>query len=228
LKISYQGHACFLISGSKSIIIDPFLTGNPTAKISADKVETDYILLTHGHGDHLGDAVAISKRTQAPIIAPFELASFCGQKGVNVHGMHIGGAFKFDGMRIKLTPAWHGSGFVDDSGITYTGNPCGYLIWMDDKCLYHAGDTGLFSDLNHVIGRYNDIDVAFLPIGDNFTMGPEDALIAAEWLKAKIVIPMHYNTFPVIKQEPELFKQAVEAKTQSRCRILKPGESLDI
>ncbi|ATW23876.1 metal-dependent hydrolase [Candidatus Formimonas warabiya] len=227
MKITFLGHSCFFIEGNKKLIIDPFLTGNPAAAKKAEEIETDYILVSHGHGDHLGDAVKIAERTKAPIIAPNELAFFCRRQGVSVHPMHIGGAYKFDGVRVKLTQAWHGSGFVDDNAISFTGNPCGFLIWMDDRCLYHSGDTGLFGDINHVIGRYNKIDVAFLPIGDNFTMGPEDAVIAAEWLKARMVVPMHYNTWPVIKQDPELFKKQVDAKTQSKCLILNPGENFE-
>ena len=142
--------------------------------------------------------------------------------------MHIGGAYIFDGVKVKLTQAWHGSAFVDDQDIIYTGNPCGFLIWMDNLCIYHAGDTGLFGDMDTVIGRNNQIDVALLPIGDNFTMGPEDAVIAAKWLKAKTVIPMHYNTWPLIAQDPHLFKEKVEAQTQSKCLVLKPGESTEI
>lgn len=228
MKISFQGQACVFIEGSKKIVIDPFLTGNPLATKKPEEIEADYILITHGHGDHLGDAIPIAKRTKAQIIAPFELASYCGQFGADVHPMHIGGAFQFDGVKIKLTPAWHGSAFINDAGIFPTGNPCGFLIWMDDKCVYHSGDTGLFSDLGNVIGKFNKIDVAFLPIGDNYTMGPEDAVIAAEWLKADTVIPMHYNTWPLIKQDPEWFKQQVEARTSSRCVILKPGAGIEI
>lgn len=228
MKITWLGHACFTIEGSKKIIIDPFLSGNPVAPKTYHEIEADYVLLTHGHGDHLGDAVEISQERNATLIAPFELATFCGQKGAQVHGMHLGGAFQFDGVKIKLTPAFHGSGFVDGNSIYYTGNPCGYLIWMDDKCLYHAGDTGLFGDMNFVIGKFNTIDVAFLPIGDNFTMGPDDALIAADWLKAKTVVPMHYNTWPLIQQDPELFKKAVETKTTSKCCVLKLGESFEL
>lgn len=225
MKINYLGHACFVLEGNKKIIIDPFLTGNPSATKKPEDIEADYILVTHGHGDHLGDAVKISKNCQAPIVAPNELAVFCGRKGVTVHPMHIGGAYNFEGVRVKLTQAWHGSALVNDNDIIFTGNPCGFLIWLDDWCIYHAGDTGLFGDMEQVLGRNNQIDAALLPIGDNFTMGPEDAVIAAKWLGAKTVIPMHYNTWSLIAQNPYLFKEAVEAQTQSKCLVLKPGES---
>ena len=227
MKISYYGHACFMLEGSKKIIIDPFLTGNPTATKKPEYIKADYILISHGHGDHLGDGIKIARQSGGTIIAPNELAVFCEQKGAKVHNMHIGGIY-FDGVKVKLTQAWHGSAFVDDQDIIYTGNPCGFLIWMDNLCIYHAGDTGLFGDMDTVIGRNNQIDVALLPIGDNFTMGPEDAVIAAKWLKAKTVIPMHYNTWPLIAQDPHLFKEKVEAQTQSKCLVLKPGESTEI
>ncbi|MCR6544119.1 metal-dependent hydrolase [Dehalobacterium formicoaceticum] len=228
MKISYLGHACFVLEGNKKIIIDPFLTGNPMATKKAEEIEADYILVTHGHGDHLGDAIEIAERCQSTIIAPNELAVFCGQKGAQIHAMHIGGAHDFPGMKVKLTQAWHGSALVDDEAIIFTGNPCGFLIWMDDRCIYHAGDTGLFGDMEQVIGRNHQIDLALLPIGDNFTMGPEDAVHAAEWIHADTVIPMHYNTWPLIEQNPYLFKEAVEAKTKSKCLVLKPGESIQL
>lgn len=224
MKISYLGHACFLLEGSKRIIIDPFLTGNPSTTKKPEDIEADYILVTHGHGDHLGDGIKIAAQCQATIIAPNELAVFCGNKGVNTHPMHIGGSYQFPGLKVKLTQAWHGSALVNGEEMIATGNPCGFLIWMDDLCIYHAGDTALFGDMEQVIGRFNQIDVALLPIGDNFTMGPEDAVIAAKWLQGKTVIPMHYNTWPLIAQNPYLFKDAVEAQTQSKCLVLKPGE----
>lgn len=227
MKISFEGQACVVIEGSKKIIIDPFLTGNPTATKKAEDMTADYILVSHGHGDHLGDTIAIAKRTKAKVIAPFELAKFCGNQGVDAHDMHIGGSHQFDGVRVKLTPAWHGSALVNAEGIAFTGNPCGFLIWLDGKCLYHSGDTGLFSDMREIIGRFNQIDIAFLPIGDNYTMGPDDAVIAAEWLKAGTVVPIHYNTWPLIEQDPELFKQQVEQKTESKCVVLKPGQSME-
>lgn len=227
MKITFLGHACFLLEGSKRIIIDPFLTGNPLATKTPDEVEADYILVSHGHGDHIGDAITISQKTNAPIIAPFELATFCERKGATVHPMHIGGAFNFENVKVKLTPAWHGSAFIDDEGINYTGTPCGFLVWMDGECVYHAGDTGLFGDMKEVIGNYHKIDVALLPIGDNFVMGPEDAVIASKWLKAGTVIPMHYNTWPIIEQKDIEFQKLVESKTDSKCTILKPDQSFE-
>ncbi|QZT35337.1 metal-dependent hydrolase [Caldalkalibacillus thermarum TA2.A1] len=214
VKITFHGHSCVQVeTGQASLIIDPFLSGNPTAKISADDVKVDAILLTHGHGDHVGDAVSIAKKNEAKIIAPFELATYMGWQGCDVHPMHIGGSYQFDFGRVKLTPAFHGSGYVleDQKQIIYLGMPAGLLLTIDGTTIYHAGDTALFSDMK-LIGEQHNIDLAFLPIGDNFTMGPEDALIAAEWLQAKKVVPMHYNTFPLIEQDAQAFVRALKEK----------------
>lgn len=206
IKITYHGHACVeLNDGNYDIIFDPFITGNPVTKANAEDINPDAILVSHGHADHLGDAVSISKRTNAMIIAPFELATYCAEKGAtNIHPMHIGGSHKFNFGRVKLTLALHGSAFVSETERIYTGNPCGFLVNFGGKTVYFAGDTGLFSDMK-MIGELNKIDVAFLPIGDNFTMGIDDAVQAARLLNTKLVIPIHYNTWDVIKQDPESF-----------------------
>lgn len=223
MKITYQGHSCFTVaSGGHSIIIDPFLNGNPVAVIKPGEVKVEAILVTHGHADHLGDAVEISKKNKAPVIAPFELVNYCTAMGATGHAMHIGGGHDFPFGRVKLTIAHHGS--TTETGAV--GNPCGFLVTMDGKTLYHAGDTGLFSDMA-LIGETNKIDCALLPIGDNFTMGIEDAIRAVGMLKPKMAVPMHYNTFDVIKQDPEVFKKSLEGKPV-KVVILTPGGSAEV
>lgn len=229
MKITYHGHSVVQIeTGQASLIIDPFITGNPLAKIAADDLQVDYILLTHGHNDHVGDTIELAKRNKATVIAPNELAVFLGWKGCQVHPMHIGGSAQFEFGRVKFTQAFHGSAYTDDETqeIIYTGMPGGILLTIGEKTLYHAGDTALFSDMK-LIGELNQIDLAFLPIGDNFTMGPEDALLAAEWLKADKIVPIHFNTFPMIKQDPEQFVQQLQAKGLAGL-ALQSGETIEL
>ena len=222
-RLTYLGHAAFTVVGSKaSIVIDPFLSGNPLAKTKPAEIKVNYVLLTHGHGDHLGDGIEIAKANNATIVAPNELAIYCSQKGAQVHPMHIGGAHTFPFGRVKLTIAHHGSLAPDG---TYTGNPCGFLVTMDGKTLYHPGDTGLFYDMK-LIGEMHRIDLAVLPIGDNFTMGIEDAVKAAEFLQARMYLPMHFKTFEVIDVEPQEFVKAVQAQGQN-ARVLPIGDTLE-
>jgi L-ascorbate metabolism protein UlaG (beta-lactamase superfamily) len=226
LKITFLGHAGFLIEGSKKIAIDPFLTGNPLAKHKPKDIDADLILVSHGHGDHFGDTIAIAEQSSGTVVSVNELAIYCSNKRVKSHGMHIGGSHIFDGLKIKLTPAWHGSGYGGECPLEYLGTPCGFVFNLDGKTIYHAGDTGLFGDME-LIGRLSKIDLAMIPIGDNFTMGPEDALEAVKMLKPGHVIPIHYNTWPLIKQDPNSFKSEVESKTGSKVLIMAPGESLE-
>lgn len=226
MKITYHGHSAVSIeTETHKILMDPFITGNELSDLDPNTVEADVILLTHGHGDHVGDTFAIAERTGAQIVAINELAVYLNQKGLNAHGMNIGGAYDFDFGNVKFTQAFHSSSYEEEDGrFIYTGMPAGIILTIGDKVLYHVGDTGLFSDLK-LIGDRHDIDVALLPIGDNFTMGPEDALVAADWINAKTVIPVHYNTFPVIEQDGDAF--AAKVKT-GKGLALKVGETFEL
>lgn len=224
IHITFHGHACFAIKTDQAnLLIDPFLTGNAMADVRPEQVRPDYILVTHAHGDHLGDAIPIAKRTGATIISNNEIANYVSQHGAKAHNMHIGGAHVFPFGKVKLTIAHHGSSFPDGS---YGGNPCGLLLWLEDKVLYHAGDTALFLDMK-LYGE-EGIDVAMLPIGDNFTMGPEDAVKAVGFLQPKQAILMHYNTFGVIAQDAQAVADAIRAKTGAQPILLKPGETLTL
>ncbi len=221
IELTYYGHSCVGIKGAQaSILIDPFLTGNPDAALKAPDASPNYVLVTHAHGDHLGDAIAIAKRSGAMLISNFEITTYAQQHGCTVHPLHIGGGWDFPLGRVKLTIAHHGSSFPDGS---YGGNPAGLLITMEGKKIYHAGDTGLFYDMK-LIGEAG-IDVAFLPIGDNFTMGPADALRAVELIEPAVVIPIHFHAFDVIKQDPQAFAERVRQQTKSGCIVLDPGQS---
>jgi L-ascorbate metabolism protein UlaG (beta-lactamase superfamily) len=226
-KATFLGHACFqLEADGTSLIVDPFLTGNPKAARKADDVSCNYVLITHGHGDHLGDAISIAKRNNATIISNYEVATYCGTQGATSHPMHIGGSHRFPFGRVKLTIAHHGSGLqTDDGGMLYLGNPAGLLIELGGKWVYHAGDTGLFYDMK-LIGETTPIDLALLPIGDNFTMGIDDAVRAAEFLQAKLTVPMHYGTFDIIEADPNEFVTKVKAKGLN-AQVLPIGESLE-
>lgn len=227
MKVTYLGHASVAIEAAgKHILIDPFLTGNPTAAASAQDIAADAILVTHGHSDHVGDTVAIAKRTGALVVTTFELAMWLGQQGVNVHPMGQGGAREFDFGRVKWTMAFHGGSIETPEGMIYGGPPSGVLFTAEGKTVYHAGDTALFGDMK-MIGELNEIDLAILPIGDNFTMGPNDARLAAKWLKARNVLPVHYNTFPLIAQDGDAFVAQLKNLTIGG-QALKPGETMVI
>jgi L-ascorbate metabolism protein UlaG (beta-lactamase superfamily) len=225
VRLTFHSHACFGIdAGGTSLLVDPFLSGNPLADVTAEEVDADYILISHGHGDHVGDAVAIAQRTGAMTISNFEIHDWLLAQGVaRAHPLHIGGGFDFPFGRVKLTIAHHGSVLPDGC---YGGNPAGFLLSLQGKKIYHACDTGLFYDMK-LIGE-EGLDLAILPIGDNFTMGPEDALRAVDLLEPKVVIPIHYNTFEVIKQDPYAFARRVEAETPAKCVVLKPGDTYDL
>ncbi|MBB6218948.1 L-ascorbate metabolism protein UlaG (beta-lactamase superfamily) [Anaerosolibacter carboniphilus] len=221
MKIQFLGHACFYIEeDSFKALIDPFLSTNPQApEALPDFQHVTHIFVTHGHGDHLGDAAMISGKSNATVITNYEIASYLGGKDIPTHSMHIGGRTKFDFGTVKMTPALHGSGIETIGGLIYGGNPCGFVIEVNGKKIYHAGDTGLTMDMQLL--EIEHIDVAMLPIGGNFTMDIEDAVRAVEFIKPKRVIPMHYDTFPVIKANPSAFKDRVK---NTEVILLNPGE----
>jgi L-ascorbate metabolism protein UlaG (beta-lactamase superfamily) len=224
VHITYHGHSCFSIdTDTARLLIDPFITGNSMADVRATDLNPHYILVSHAHGDHLGDTVPIATRSGATVISNYEIANYMEEQGVKAHAMHIGGAHQFLFGKVKLTIAHHGSSFADGR---YGGNPCGFLLWLDGKVLYHAGDTGLFYDMT-LIGQAG-IDVAMLPIGDNFTMGPEDAVQAVQFLHPKTAILMHYDTFDVIAQDEQSVASMISSQTGTRPAIMRPGETMTI
>jgi len=224
MKITWFGHAAFgLETGSHRILIDPFLGGNPAASAAPEKTAADFILVTHGHGDHLGDAVAIAKRTGALVIANFEICNWLQAHGVQTHAQHIGGGHLHPFGYLKLTLALHGSALPDGA---CGGNPAGFLLTAEGKKFYFAGDTGLFGDMT-LIGD-EGLELAAIPIGDNFTMGPDDALRAVRLLRPRHVVPIHYNTWGLIAQDAEAWARRVKKETAAEPHVLKPGESLTL
>jgi L-ascorbate metabolism protein UlaG (beta-lactamase superfamily) len=220
VDIRWLGHAAFeLKAGGTTVLVDPFLTGNPSAAASADEVEADVILLSHGHGDHFGDTVDIAKRTGAPVVAIVELANEIGAQGVEVFDPNIGGTIAFDWGWVKLTPAWHTG--TSPGGTNHT--PAGLLIFIGDRLIYHLGDTALFSDLKLVARRGNRVDVALVPIGGHYTMDRFDAVTAVEFINPQQVIPCHYNTFPPVQTDVQAFKSDVQNAGFSQVVVLEPG-----
>ncbi len=225
-RVRWLGHACLLAeSDGQRLLIDPFLTDNPSAAAKADEVQAEFILLSHGHGDHVGDAVAIARRTGATVITNYEISGWLEKQGVaKVHGMQHGGGFNSPFGRVKLTLAFHGSMLPDGSN---GGNPCGFhLFFKDGSKVYDAADTGLFGDMR-LIGE-EGVDLALLPIGDNYTMGPDDALRAVKLLQPKKVVPIHYNTWPLLNQDAAAWAARVHKETQAKAVVLRPGEWVDV
>ena len=225
MKLKYFGHSAFQITTNSGIkvLIDPFLDNNPVSPVKSKDVDAKFIILTHGHGDHVGDGLKIGKRCNSLFICVNELAEWVKSKGLNAHNMHIGGAYNFDFGRAKFTIAHHGSLTPDNQ---YAGEASGVLITIDGKTIYHTGDTGLFYDMK-LIGEMNPIDFMLLPIGDNFTMGIIDAVKAVELANPKNAIPMHYNTFPVIASDPNEFKKLLDAKGIN-CKVMSFGEEIEL
>jgi L-ascorbate metabolism protein UlaG (beta-lactamase superfamily) len=210
-----------------TVLIDPFLDENPAAHCQASEVDCDAIGVTHGHHDHLGDTVPIARRTDCQVFCTYELANFLQGRGVkNVHPMHIGGSHRFGFGTVKLVPALHGGMVEGDTG-KFTCTPCGMVLRMGGLNIYHAGDTGLTMEME-LLSRYDSIDAALLPIGDNFTMGPDDALHAVEMIHPRLVIPMHYGTFDVIEQDAHAFRTRVKQSTGADCIVLAPGHSTEL
>ena len=226
MKITYLGHSCFFVeTDSARIIIDPFLTGNPLASMAAADVRCDHVLISHGHEDHTGDALEIAKANDATIVANYEIAEYFAAKGAKTHGMNPGGGWDFPFGRVKLTIAHHTSSLNAGLNPIYMGVPCGLILEADGKRLYHAGDTALFLDMQ-LIGR-GGLDLALLPIGDNFTMGPDDALDALDLLKPRLAAPMHFNTWPPIAQDADAFARAA-AQRGHEVKALRPGDVLSL
>ncbi len=224
-ELTWFGHAALqLKTGGFTILVDPLITDNPVAPVSADQLTPDFILLSHGHGDHLGDTVSIAKRTGATVITNHEISGWLSAKGLKTHAQHIGGGYQHPFGYLKFTQALHGSGLPDGSS---GGNPVGFLLTtLDGKKIYLACDTGLFSDMR-LIGE-EDLDLAAIPIGDNFTMGPADALKAVKLLNPKHVLPIHYNTWDLIKQDANAWGSQVARETTTVVHIIKPGETITL
>ena len=221
MDVRFLGHACFELSdGSNRVLIDPFLTGNAKAAVSADDMNPTTILLTHGHADHIGDTVAIAKRSGAPVVAIVELAGEIGQEGVQTFDPNLGGTVKFDWGWVKLVPAWHTS--TTPKGTVNT--PAGLLIGIGDTLVYHLGDTSLFSDMQ-LISQPTPVDIALMCIGGHYTMDRIDGVRAAKLIGAKTVIPCHYDTFPVIQTDAQAFKSETESETGSSVVVLEPGDT---
>ncbi|MDX1623088.1 MAG: metal-dependent hydrolase [Gemmatimonadota bacterium] len=224
-KLTWHGHACFEYETSEgTVLIDPFLSDNPKADVGPDEIDgIDAIVVSHGHADHWGDTVEIAKRTGATVVAAYELASLAEERGCEAHPLSHGGGRSFGFGHVKLVPAVHGS--RTDADPAYSTTPAGIVITAEEKTFYHAGDTALSAEIK-LLGELYDFDCACLPIGDNFTMGPADAIDAVKFLRPSLVVPMHYDTFDLIAQDAEAWKREVEQMTSARCEVLEPGGSV--
>ena len=223
VTLTYYGHSAIALElNGTNVLVDPFIKNNPMSSIDIDLLEVNYILVSHGHEDHMGDTIAIAQRTGATVVANFEIANWLSAQGVkNVHPQHIGGGYTHSFGYVKLTQAHHGSALPDGS---YGGTACGFLISASGTSIYLACDTGLFGDMK-LIGN-EGVDIAVLPIGDNFTMGPQEALLAIQMIKPSVAVPVHYNTWPLIEQNATEWKRTVEMQTPTKVHVLQSGQSL--
>jgi len=224
MKLRWLGHSCFIIEGDDRIIVDPFINGNPVCNLKTDEIKVDIVAVTHGHSDHLGDGIEIAKRNNAVFVAIHEIAQYASGKGVMAEGINMGGGVKVKNTEIFMTPAWHSSG-LDETNFAISTSPAGLII-KSGKTIYHAGDTCLFSDMK-LIGEIYEPDVALLPIGGRYTMDVKQALRAIEFIKADLNIPMHYNTFELIKADANEFKRIAEGKG-FRVALLEVNEEIEI
>ena len=227
VKITWLGHSAFLLEAEKKVLIDPFISGNPAAPCSSEELDPDIIAVTHGHSDHLGDTIEIGARTGCRIISIHEVANYIKSKGVFAESMNKGGTINVEGITFTMTDAIHSSS-IDASGFSFDGGcPAGFVIGIGGHRIYHAGDTGVFGDMQLIRELYEP-ELALLPIGSRFTMGIKETVKAVELIRPGTVTPMHYNTFDVIKQDPEKFRRAVKAKVNTKVVIMKPGESIEL
>lgn len=225
MKLTYFGHSCFLLeTGRARLVLDPFLDQNPVSPVKARDLACDYVLVSHGHSDHCADALALAHRCGATIVANYELCEYFVRHGAKTHDLNPGGGFDFPFGRVKLTLAFHTSSIELEANPPYGGVACGLLVSAEGRNIYHAGDTALFSDMQ-LIAR-GGLDLALLPIGDNYTMGPDDALLALDFLRPRLAVPMHYNTWPKIAQDGAAF--AARARDAGHeVHPLRPGDTLD-
>jgi len=229
LKLRWFGHSAFELETEEKlrILIDPFISNNPSCPVPVEELKADVIMVTHGHADHFGDTMEIANRTGAVVIGNHEISVYLSKQGFDTIGMNIGGSISIYNLKITMVNAQHSSGmdFIEEMGPG--GSATGYIIQLENgQKIYHAGDTGLFGDMKTIIGEIHKPDMALLPIGDTYTMGPETAALAVEWINPKIVVPIHYNTFPVIKQDPEEFVERVSVKNpEVKVVVLEPNQS---
>ena len=228
VKLRWFGHSAFEITSAENlkILIDPFISNNPVSPVKVEEIDADVICVTHGHADHFGDTMEIANRTGAVIIGNHEHSVYLARQGFDTEGMNIGGSIKLHNIGITMVEAKHSSDmdFIEEIGAG--GNPCGYIIQLENgRKIYHTGDTGIFSDMRNVIAIIYKPDILLIPIGDRYTMGPMEAAIASQWINPELVIPMHYNTFPVIQQNPREFAERVESSNpEIKVIILEPGQ----